>query len=227
MIAILGYSYAKRFTTFSHLWLGLCLGIAPVGAWIAVTGQIGFASMVLSAAVIFWTAGFDIIYSLQDVEFDRKMALFSLPSRIGAVWALVISRLMHAAMVGLLVWFGVLTVRGVPYYIGAAIVGVFLILRAEPGVAQGHLAGQCRVFHYERLREPGHVGVRGDRCVPMIERVIEKSDVGDILRRALDGERLDLDDGVRLFASSDLHAIGCAANVIRRRHQRQIAHITW
>lgn len=127
LIAILGYSYAKRFTTFSHLWLGLCLGIAPVGAWIAVKGQIGFPSMVLSAAVILWTAGFDIIYSLQDVEFDRRMGLFSLPSRIGAGRALAVSRLMHAAMVGLLVWFGLLTVRGAPYYVGAAIVGAFLV----------------------------------------------------------------------------------------------------
>ncbi|MCX6344709.1 MAG: putative 4-hydroxybenzoate polyprenyltransferase [Armatimonadetes bacterium] len=126
LAAILGYSYTKRFTAFSHLWLGLCLGIAPVGAWIAVKGEIGFPSMALSAAVILWTAGFDIIYSLQDVDFDRKMGLFSLPSRIGPAGSLIISRVFHALMVALLVWFGVLTGRGSIYYVGAAFVGVFL-----------------------------------------------------------------------------------------------------
>lgn len=127
LIAILGYSYAKRFTTFSHVWLGLCLGIAPVGAWIAVKGEIGFPSMVLSAAVVFWTAGFDIIYSLQDMDFDREKGLFSLPSRIGPGKALIVSRIMHLAMIVLLVWFGLLTGRGMAYYVGAGIVGAFLI----------------------------------------------------------------------------------------------------
>jgi 4-hydroxybenzoate polyprenyltransferase len=124
--AVMGYSYTKRFTSFSHLWLGLCLGIAPVGAWIAVRGEISFASMVLSAAVIFWTAGFDIIYSMQDLEFDRNMGLFSLPSRIGAGRALAVSRLLHFAMVALLVWFGMLTGRGCIYYVGVGLVGLFL-----------------------------------------------------------------------------------------------------
>lgn len=127
LIAILGYSYTKRFTSFSHLWLGLCLGIAPVGAWVAVRGEIGFPSMVLSAAVILWTAGFDIIYSLQDMQFDRDLGLCSLPSRIGAAWALLISRVFHIGMVGLLAWFGILTGRGTTYYMGAALVGLFLI----------------------------------------------------------------------------------------------------
>lgn len=127
LFAILGYSYTKRFTSFSHLWLGLCLGIAPVGAWIAVTGQMGFPSMVLSAAVILWTAGFDIIYSLQDVDFDRKMGLFSLPARLGPGSALLISRLFHGGMVAFLIWFGLLTGRGLVYYIGAGLVGLFLI----------------------------------------------------------------------------------------------------
>lgn len=127
LIAVMGYSYSKRFTSLSHVWLGLCLGIAPVGAWIAVTGQMGFPSMVLSAAVMLWTAGFDIIYSLQDLEFDRKLGLFSLPARIGAGPALLVSRLFHASMVGLLVWFGMLAEMGAVYYAGVAFVGLFLI----------------------------------------------------------------------------------------------------
>lgn len=125
--AVIVYSYTKRFTSLSHLWLGLCLGIAPVGAWIAVKGEIGFPSMVLSAAVILWTAGFDIIYSLQDLDFDNTQGLFSLPSRIGAGAALMVSRIFHAGMVMLLVWFGFLTGLGLVYYIGAGIVALFLI----------------------------------------------------------------------------------------------------
>jgi 4-hydroxybenzoate polyprenyltransferase len=127
LIVVLGYSYSKRFTSLSHLWLGLALGIAPVGAWIAITGRIGFASMVLSAAVILWTAGFDIIYSLQDLDFDRKTGLFSLPARIGPDRALLISRVFHAGMVALLVWFGLMTGRGPIYYAGSAAVAIFLI----------------------------------------------------------------------------------------------------
>ena len=127
LLVILTYSYSKRFTSLSHLWLGLCLGIAPVGAWIAVTGRIGFASLVLSAAVMLWTAGFDIIYSLQDLGFDAKMGLLSLPARIGPARALFVSRAFHACMVGLIAWFGALCGRGVVYYAGVALVAAFLI----------------------------------------------------------------------------------------------------
>ena len=125
--AILIYSYTKRFTSLSHLWLGLCLGIAPVGAWIAVTGRMDFAPMVLSAAVIFWTAGFDIIYSMQDLEFDSQMGLFSLPSRIGPERSLLVSRLLHTGMITLLIWFGLLCKMGAVYYGGIGFVGLFLI----------------------------------------------------------------------------------------------------
>ncbi len=127
LAAVVGYSYSKRFTSLSHLWLGLCLGIAPVGAWIAVNGKIAFAPMVLSAAVMAWTAGFDIIYSLQDIEFDKKMGLFSIPSRFGASRALTISRILHAGMVCMLVWFGLLTGSGYVYYAGAGLIALFLI----------------------------------------------------------------------------------------------------
>ena len=127
LVVLLSYSYSKRFTSLSHLWLGLSLGIAPVGAWIAVTGQFDAAPILLSAAVMLWTAGFDIIYSLQDLEHDRNSALFSLPARLGALQALTISRLFHAGMVVLLIGFGLLANLGKIYYIGAALVAVFLI----------------------------------------------------------------------------------------------------
>ena len=126
LAAVFGYSYSKRFTSLSHLWLGLCLGIAPVGAWVAVRGEIGLPSIVLSGAVVLWTAGFDIIYSLQDIDFDRRTGLFSLPARIGPARALLISRLFHVVMLGLLVWFGRLASLGAVYYTGVACVAVFL-----------------------------------------------------------------------------------------------------
>lgn len=127
LLAVLTYSYSKRFTSLSHLWLGLCLGIAPVGAWVAVRGEIGFSSMVLSAAVMLWTAGFDVIYSLQDLEFERRNGLFSLPARIGAERALLVSRLFHVGMAALLLWFGLLIGGGAVYYAGVGMVAAFLI----------------------------------------------------------------------------------------------------
>ena len=127
LAVVLTYSYSKRFTSLSHLWLGLCLGIAPVGAWVAVRGEIGFPSMVLSAAVILWTAGFDIIYSLQDLDFDRRTGLVSLPARIGPGRALLVSRLFHAGTIALLAWFGVLCGMGTFYYAGVMLAALSLV----------------------------------------------------------------------------------------------------
>jgi len=98
-----------------------------VGAWIGVLGRFDLAPLVLAAAVILWTAGFDIIYACQDVEVDRAEGLFSLPARRGIGTALVTSSLLHAAMVGLLAWFGVLAALGAVYWVGlAAVAGAFV-----------------------------------------------------------------------------------------------------
>jgi 4-hydroxybenzoate polyprenyltransferase len=97
------YSFTKRFTTFSHLVLGISLGIAPAAAWIAVRGSLDLRILWLTAAVTFWTAGFDIIYSCQDYEFDQREGLFSLPRRFGMAGALWIARLLHIAMIVCLV----------------------------------------------------------------------------------------------------------------------------
>jgi 4-hydroxybenzoate polyprenyltransferase len=96
------YSYTKRFTTFAHLVLGLSLGIAPAAAWIAVTGSLDWRILLLTAAVTFWTAGFDIIYSCQDYEFDQTEGLFSLPRRFGIGGALWIARVFHVTMIACL-----------------------------------------------------------------------------------------------------------------------------
>jgi len=96
------YSFTKRFTSLSHLVLGLSLGIAPAAAWIAVRGQLDWRILLLTAAVMFWTAGFDIIYSCQDYEFDQSEGLFSLPARIGLGAALAVSRVLHVLMLAAL-----------------------------------------------------------------------------------------------------------------------------
>ena len=92
---LLGYSYAKRFTPLAHLWLGIALGIAPIGAWIAVEGELAWPPLVLGMAVALWVAGFDTIYSLQDEVFDRDQGLRSIPARFGAQKALLIARFFH------------------------------------------------------------------------------------------------------------------------------------
>src|SRR6202795_647647 len=100
---IFAYSFTKRFTSFSHLVLGFALGIAPAAAWIAIRGSLDPRILWLTAAVTFWTAGFDIIYSLQDYEFDQQEGLFSLPRQFGISGALWIARLFHVAMIGCLI----------------------------------------------------------------------------------------------------------------------------
>ncbi|HYM10321.1 MAG TPA: UbiA-like polyprenyltransferase, partial [Bryobacterales bacterium] len=98
------YSCTKRFTAFSHLVLGFALGIAPAAAWIAVRGRLDWPVLLLTAAVMLWTAGFDIIYSCQDYDFDRAERLYSLPARIGIGPALWVARGLHAAMIAMLAW---------------------------------------------------------------------------------------------------------------------------
>ena len=128
---IWGYSYTKRFTAWSHLALGLALGIAPVGAWIAVRGEFALPPIVLAFAVICWTAGFDIIYALQDVDFDRQAGLHSLPARLGARRALLASTGLHVITLWLLVWFGGLAGLGLLYYAGLFLAMVLLFYQHQ------------------------------------------------------------------------------------------------
>lgn len=101
---LLLYSYTKRFTAFAHLVLGLALAGAPIGAWVAVQGKLAATPFVVGAAVLVWTAGFDILYALQDLDFDRAAGLRSIPAALGARGALWVSGLLHLLMIGLLVW---------------------------------------------------------------------------------------------------------------------------
>jgi 4-hydroxybenzoate polyprenyltransferase len=104
LLVVLGYPFAKRFTALCHLWLGLALGLAPVGAWLAVRGAwTGMETpLLLGVAVMLWTGGFDIIYACQDAEHDRSAGLFSIPARLGVARALALSAVMHVACVALL-----------------------------------------------------------------------------------------------------------------------------
>lgn len=124
---VLGYSYTKRLTSGSHLVLGLSLAIAPVGAWIAVTGTIAAAPIVLAAAVLFWVSGFDVIYALQDETFDRREGLRSIPARVGAARALVIARGLHVLAVAALAAIYTLVPLHPLYLAGVAAVGLLLV----------------------------------------------------------------------------------------------------
>ena len=126
LAALLGYSYTKRFTPLCHLALGFAIGIAPIGAWIAVTGRLELIPALLGAAVMLWIGGFDIVYALQDVEFDRQFGLFSLPRIIGKQRALFVSRVMHATMLALLVTVGVVSGLHIVYFAGVALVAALI-----------------------------------------------------------------------------------------------------
>ena len=121
------YSFTKRFTAFSHLVLGFALGIAPAAAWIAIRGSLDPRILWLTAAVTFWTAGFDIIYSCQDFEFDTDAGLFSLPRRLGVGGALLVSRILHLSMLACLLMLAYTLQLGILSLVGIAVVAALLV----------------------------------------------------------------------------------------------------
>ena len=128
LFVVMFYSYCKRFTALAHIVLGISLGIAPVGAYIAVTGTVVAECWLLAAVVTTWCAGFDIIYALQDAEFDRKRGLHSIPSHFSATTSLVISALLHLASVALLVWYALSQPHTWLLYVGCALFAAILAL---------------------------------------------------------------------------------------------------
>jgi 4-hydroxybenzoate polyprenyltransferase len=127
LAVLLVYSYMKRVTRWSHLVLGLALGIAPSAAWIAVCGGLDWRITVLTAAVLLWVGGFDVLYACQDFEFDRATGLKSVPQAFGLTAAFWIARAMHLGMVGLLVWVVRLFGMGGLAWAGVAVVAALLI----------------------------------------------------------------------------------------------------
>jgi 4-hydroxybenzoate polyprenyltransferase len=120
------YSYTKRFTNWSHLFLGFALGISPAAAWIAVTGGLNPRMLILCAAVTLWVGGFDVLYACQDVDFDKRAGLFSVPKRFGIANALLIARLMHVGVVALLALLAASFALPWPAWIGIAVVAALL-----------------------------------------------------------------------------------------------------
>jgi len=126
LIVLLGYSYMKRLTRWSHLVLGLALGLAPSAAWIAVRGSLDPRILVLTIAVMLWVGGFDVLYACQDFEHDRSVGLYSIPQSLGVPAAFRIARLMHLAMLGLLTAFAYLFHFGIAGWLGILAAGLLL-----------------------------------------------------------------------------------------------------
>jgi len=120
------YSFTKRFTNWSHLFLGFALGISPAAAWIAVTGGLDLRILILCAAVTLWVGGFDVLYACQDVDYDRSAGLFSVPKRFGIARALLIARAMHVAVVALLACLAASFALPWPAWVGIAVVAALL-----------------------------------------------------------------------------------------------------
>ena len=120
------YSYTKRFTTWSHLFLGFALGISPAAAWIAITGGFDVRMLILCAAVTLWVGGFDVLYACQDIDYDRSAGLYSIPKKFGIAKALLISRGMHIGVIALLAWLALSFGLPWPAWAGSAVVAALL-----------------------------------------------------------------------------------------------------
>jgi 4-hydroxybenzoate polyprenyltransferase len=127
LLWLLGYSFAKRFTSLAHFWLGFALAMAPMAAWIALRGDLAWPPVLLGLAVLTWVSGFDIIYACQDAEFDVAQGLHSVPARLGVRGALRLAAGCHAAMVAALVGLGLAYPMGLIYFVGVGVVAVLLV----------------------------------------------------------------------------------------------------
>ena len=120
------YSFTKRFTNWSHFFLGFALGISPAAAWIAITGALDWRMLILCAAVTLWVGGFDVLYACQDINYDKEAGLFSIPKKFGIAKALLIARAMHIGVIALLRWLALSFGLPWPAWTGIAVVAVLL-----------------------------------------------------------------------------------------------------
>jgi len=167
LFVVFFYSYTKRFTDFSHFFLGLALGIAPLGAWLAVRGRFDWPPCVLAAAVVFWLVGFDIIYATQDYEFDKSQRLRSMPVRLGITGSLRMAWVAHGFTVALLLAFGLISHLHVPYYSGLAIILVCVVVQ--------HVLA--------RKQDPASLNLAFFRMNAVISAVFLVAVVGDVFSR--------------------------------------------
>lgn len=145
------YSHTKRFTALSHLVLGLCLAAAPAGGHIAAAGTLPPGILVLCAGVMLWVAGFDILYALSDLEFDRHAGLHSLPARLGEPRALALAGILHAAAALLFAAAGPLLSAGAPWYIGCALAALLLLAGHRMARAGTERARARAFFHLNAI----------------------------------------------------------------------------
>ena len=120
------YSFTKRFTNWSHLFLGFALGISPAASWIAITGALDWRMLILCGAVTLWVGGFDVLYACQDIAYDKEAGLFSIPKRFGIPKALLIARGMHLGVIALLSWVALSFGLPWPAWVGIAVVAALL-----------------------------------------------------------------------------------------------------
>jgi len=155
--ALVFYSYTKRFSWLCHLFLGAALGLAPLGSWIAIAGRFEVAPVLLGLGVLFWVAGFDVIYACEDYDFDRREGIYSIPARFGIKKALVISAIFHVAAPVLFLIVGLMLKLGALYFAGVTVaVGLLFyqhaLIRPEDlsraGIAFFNLNGLLSVFMF-------------------------------------------------------------------------------
>jgi 4-hydroxybenzoate polyprenyltransferase len=147
LAVLCGYSWMKRITPFTHFVLGLALGLAPVGAWMAITADFAVYPIALGAAVLFWTAGFDLLYSCEDVEYDRQVGLKSVPAWLGIPQAMRLAAVCHFLAYGLFVCAGILIGSGWIYWAGMTVV-VGLLIYEHLLVRPDDLRKLNRAFFY-------------------------------------------------------------------------------
>ncbi|AEI14817.1 4-hydroxybenzoate polyprenyltransferase [Flexistipes sinusarabici DSM 4947] len=127
LIVFVVYSYSKRFTSLCHIILGVALGLAPIGAWVAINGTVNLGIVLLGIAVLLWVAGFDIIYALQDLDFDKSYGLFSVPAKLGIKNSILISRLFHLTAFIIFAYLKVYFGLGILYIAGVILCGLFML----------------------------------------------------------------------------------------------------
>ena len=168
LLWLLGYSYAKRFTSLAHFWLGAALMLAPMAAWIALRGDLAWPPVLLGLAVLFWVSGFDIIYACQDAAFDREAGLHSLPGRLGVARALRVAAACHAVMIAALVALGLVVSAGPALLPRRRRGGRPAHLRACPGAPRRPHPGQRGVLPGQYRDQHRAAGRRGRRSDPLL-----------------------------------------------------------
>ncbi len=148
------YSFFKRFTAASHLYLGFVEAAAPIGGYLAVSGEFETIPFILGTAIMLWIAGLDVIYALQDMDFDKKERLFSIPVRYGREKALVISMMFYVVSLGALIGGGLLAAKGIPYWVGVFCVALIFLKQQQLARSEEIEPAIIEFFHINRYISP-------------------------------------------------------------------------